>query len=433
MLTMIRKALWGDISQDEMRQFSFLALAFFCIIGAYWMLRLIKNATFMHLVGPQNLPYAKMVSVVSLFCIVLFYNKLVDLLEKTKLIYIITTTYGLLFVLAAFLLNQVLGGAPVFWAQALGWVLYVAIESLGSLVVSLFWAYAASSVDGASAKRGYPFVIFCGQIGSVLGASLVTTMSRRLGVPLLTCIPAFALLMVPFVIGRYVTLHGKGKEQEPAAAAKKTTSVLEGLRLIFTQPYLMGVLVVSTAYEIIMVLLELQMNTAAYAAYSTLEEVTSFLGIYGVSTNLISLLFALLGTSFVIRRFGLTACLVAYPLGIACLVLYAWMFPGIWSFLIAVVALKGLSYALNNPCKEMLYIPTSRDVKFKAKSWIDVQGGRSAKATGATIAACFKSSMAALLSYGSIISLGIIALWIPIALFVGRRNEQLVKRSEIIE
>ena len=49
------------------------------------------------------------------------------------------------------------------------------------------------------------------------------------------------------------------------------------------------------------------------------------------------------------------------------------------------VTLKGLSYALNNPCKEVMYIPTSKDAKFKTKSFIDMFGSRSAKMSGAQI------------------------------------------------
>ena len=44
--------------------------------------------------------------------------------------------------------------------------------------------------------------------------------------------------------------------------------------------------------------------------------------------------------------------------------------------------LKGFSYCLNNPCKEILYQPTSSSVKFKAKSWIDIFGQRGSKALG---------------------------------------------------
>ena len=33
----------------------------------------------------------------------------------------------------------------------------------------------------------------------------------------------------------------------------------------------------------------------------------------------------------------------------------------------------------------MLYLPTSNDIKFKAKAWIDVVGARTAKALGSAI------------------------------------------------
>lgn len=433
MFSAIRRVLWGDVSQEEVKEFSLLGVAFFFIVGAYWMLRLIKNSTFMHLVGPHNLPYAKMVSLVSLLMLVLIYNKLVDCIEKTNLVYMISAFYGVVFLVAAFLLSQSSAGAgslPIWLNNGLGWAIYVATESLGSFVVAIFWAFVNSSVNPASAKRGYPITVLFGQIGAVLGALLLTTQATTVGVPFLSSLAAAALLSVPPVIWMYTKKHNRGRVV--AEEKKKPTGVIEGLKLIFTHPYLMGILVVSTVYEIISFFMEYQMNSAAHVTFGSLEKVTSFLGMYGVATNGISLLFALLGTSLMIRRFGLTVCLVAYPIGIACLVGYAWFFPGVWSFMVAVVGIKGLSYALNNPCKEMMYIPTSRDIKFKAKSWIDVQGSRSAKAIGATVATFFQS-LPVLLMWGSVISLGIIAVWVPIALFVGRTNQQLVSEGKTIE
>jgi AAA family ATP:ADP antiporter len=162
------------------------------------------------------------------------------------------------------------------------------------------------------------------------------------------------------------------------------------------------------------------------------EKVTEFLGTYGIATNGLSFVFALVGSSFFIRRFGLTTCLVLYPLMIAGLCGYVWAFPTLWAFFVAQVATKALSYALNNPCKEIMYIPTSKDVKFKAKSWVDSFGSRSAKCVGASIAAFFPA-MADLAAFAPVISLGVIGFWIPVALFVGRSNNKLVKENKIIE
>ncbi|MBX9831281.1 hypothetical protein K2X40_04960 [Candidatus Babeliales bacterium] len=435
MFSKLCRVLWGDISREEFKKFGLLSGVFFFMIGAYWMVRLIKNASFMHLVGPQNLPYAKMVSLVSLLVLVLFYNKLVDWFEKTNLIYLITIFYGTLFLSFSYLLTLSSVGSstlPLWANEALGWIFYVATESYGSLVIALFWSFVASAMDPASGKRGYPVIVSGAQCGSLLGAFLMATQSTALGVPLLTCIAAISVLMIPLMIKLFTVHHAKAFVAAGDKEKKKPTGVIEGLKLICTKPYLMGILVVSTVYETVTWLFEFHMNSSAHATFGSIEKVTSFLGIYGVATNMVSLLFALLGTSFFIRRFGITFCLVAYPAMLALFVCYTWSFPGMWAFLAAVVAAKGFSYALNNPCKEMMYIPTSKDIKFKAKSWIDVQGSRSAKASGATIAAMFPA-IPALLTYGSMISLAIIAVWIPIALFVGRTNNTLIQSGQTIE
>ncbi len=96
------------------------------------------------------------------------------------------------------------------------------------------------------------------------------------------------------------------------------------------------------------------------------------------------------------------------------------------------VGVKALSYALNNPYKEIMCIPTSKDIKFKAKNSIDVQGARSTKATGAAIFT-IPTSLSALLMASSIISFGIIAVWIPIALCVGKKNQKMVDSKSTVQ
>jgi AAA family ATP:ADP antiporter len=104
-----------------------------------------------------------------------------------------------------------------------------------------------------------------------------------------------------------------------------------------------------------------------------------------------------------------------------------------WLSFGAVVIIKGLNYALNVPSKEVLYIPTSKDVKFKAKGWIDAFGNRTTKVLGAAVTNPLKGSINTLLSYGTVASLVIVACWIPVAIFVGNKFENLQKENKIIE
>jgi AAA family ATP:ADP antiporter len=104
-----------------------------------------------------------------------------------------------------------------------------------------------------------------------------------------------------------------------------------------------------------------------------------------------------------------------------------------WVLLSATVAIKGLNYALNKPTAEVMYIPTSKDVKFKAKGWIDMFGNRSTKGMGATVTNSFGHSFPALILYGTIISLGVLGVWIVVARYVGNKFDRLQETGDTVE
>jgi len=114
---------------------------------------------------------------------------------------------------------------------------------------------------------------------------------------------------------------------------------------------------------------------------------------------------------------------------------YVWMNPSVTILFYAMVIIKGLSYALNNPCKEILYIPSSKDVKFKAKGWIDLFGGRLAKALGSTFTAALRDlpSTEAMVEVGVGVSLLLVVGWSMAASHVGTTYLRLTERNEVIQ
>ena len=218
-----------------------------------------------------------------------------------------------------------------------------------------------------------------------------------------------------------------------------------GLKLILTQPYLIGVFVVSTFYEVAKTIVDYQMKSQA----KIIPEIDfkTFVGSYGTYVNLATFTLALFGTSKLIKKFGLRFCLLFSPIITGCGLIGLYLFyqtgPNPTHLLYAtmgmMILLTALSYAVNNPTKEMMYIPTSKDAKFKAKGLIDMLGGRSAKASGASIGGALNVvgspalSLVNLMTFGTLISVGFVGAWIVAALFVGMKNSQLIKEGKIIE
>lgn len=452
MLPGFLRVLWGDLSKDELKKFSLLSCIITLILGNYWMLRVLKNPIFNELVGLEYQPYAKIASIFVVAFIVLVYSKLVDIFSKQALFDIICSFYAALFFLVGFAtlypnLFAISESSSLYpfvqWlpGKFVGWVSYFTFES-SSLMIILFWAFVASVTKPESAKKGYAMVVTCTQIGTITGTAVVSTFATTLGAPAIVGIGGILALIIPFIV-RIYNKAIPGEDVDPAVANKKKpkTGFFEGLNLIATRPYVMGILVVSTIYEIVATILEFQMHMIAKDVFNSRDLYAQFVGKFGMSVNTLALVFALLGTSFFMRRFGLRFCLVSFPVivGIALIGLLGINFYGVneiqlmWALFTAMVVIKGFSYALNNPTKEVMYIPTTKDIKFKAKGWIESFGGRSAKGTGSAVTAQFAKNMPALLLYGTIISLGIVGVWLLVASILGKKFNKLQETQTTVQ
>ena len=105
------------------------------------------------------------------------------------------------------------------------------------------------------------------------------------------------------------------------------------------------------------------------------------------------------------------------------------------------VGSKAINYALNGPALKQLYIPTTPDVKFKAQAWIETFGSRSSKQVGSL----FNMSLAPLqtlfgalagrshyLMLSGILCFPLLALWLVIAIFLGKSFRKAIHGNRAI-
>jgi len=450
------RALWGDLTKEELKKFGILSVAMMLVIGNYWMLRTTKNAVFGLFVGfRQWQPVAKMVSLLVMIFVVLAYSKLVDLFKRRKLIYAISSFYGVMFLILSYLISNP-GVVSVSESSALypfvswipgkfiGWFSYVLLESYGSMLIALFFSFVASVMTTGSAKKGYGMMFAVIQVGTVTGVSISILTVEKMGIPFIYFLGGIFILIAPMVIKFYLkTFPGDIEEaKESVASRKKKTGFWEGARLILTRPYIMGIFVVASFYEIISTIVEYQMNWLATSVYGDgTAAFAKFTGYQALGINMLAMFFALIGTSFFMRKFGLKFCLIAFPSMIGLVVFNSFLLKSVgtsnyflmWILLAATVAIKGFNYALNKPTSEVMYIPTSKDVRFKSKGWIDMFGLRSTKGIGATVTKTFGYSFPILMIFGTVASFAVLIVWLFTARSVGNKFDQLQKDGSIVE
>lgn len=464
MLFALLRLFWPALTDDEVRTFSFLSMTFFMLIFVYWVLRIVRDVAFFTVVFPESLgwavkqgalfqPTAKIWSVVVIACAVGIYSKLVDLFPRHQLFYLISSFYSILFACAMclFMINDMYGSSALGWfpLAATGWATYFAVESAGSILIALFWSYVVSLTNTSTAKAGFPIIVLGGQLGALSGsgASLLLSYQRHIWPSFLLGIVGLLItICLIYYIRHYVVEYQPSVQ--PLQSNKNTKSsflksFVEGIHLIITKPYLLGVLVISTVYEVVAVIVEYQMNRQAVSIpeYASNQGFASFSSMFGIATNTVSFFIVLIGTGFFLSRLGLRKSLMIYPsvvLGLL-VVLYGCFWFNVsgtfflWVLFGAMVTIKGLNFALNDPIKHIVYIPTSKDVQFKAKGWIDTFGLRSAKMGGAQVSNYFKHNLVDLMNYGTFLSFILIICGMSAAMFVGRKNHELVARDELVQ
>lgn len=350
--------------------------------------------------------------------------------------------------------------------HAVGYMVYATIESFGSLAVASFWSFTNTTLSLKDAERYYGPVIAIAQLGAIGGATMVTADYSDTLLIILAC-----LIIVLHVVVMVLYTHRFRPTNIQAIVASdedleelshsfsgtlpaltsalrhshksttvdnETNSLWSGVHLILRHNYVLLLLGVSCLYEVSLTCLDYQMKLIGYNRFEKTGKnkgitFTEFMGHYGQLVNATSLVLSLFGFPFLIKRLGLRYTLRLFPtlLVIATVIAYGALPGNLYVLFISIALLKAMTYSIHDPSKELLYLPTSNNIKFRAKFWIDVVGARIAKAIGSTINT-YAGSVDRSVRMGSIPSLATaLLLWVA-CYFVGIDFDRLIESGTIV-
>jgi AAA family ATP:ADP antiporter len=246
-------------------------------------------------------------------------------------------------------------------------------------------------------------------------------------------------------------------KQKPPPPTKEKAGILEGLYLFWEHNYVKGIFAISCLFMVEVTIVDFTLkvlakeffsdenpcditNTDCYNAETgefgltddATNAIASFMGLFGVATNSLSFLFSLFGTSAIIRYLGLRWTLLLFPSLCLVVIIVVRFRPTLYVVFLAMIILKSLSYALNNPTKEILYQPTSAAVRYKAKSWIDIFGARGSKALGSVVTNAFSDSAENLVANGSLVGMAVASFLIWNATYMGKTFDEYTESGYIV-
>ena len=110
---------------------------------------------------------------------------------------------------------------------------------------------------------------------------------------------------------------------------------------------------------------------AQVAGFNKEAFIGAFYGHYFLWTNLATIVIQAFVVSRIVKRFGMRGALLALPIVSLCAYSTAAAGAGLFALLYVKIAENSTDYSVNNTAKQMLWLPTSREEKYKAKQAID--------------------------------------------------------------
>ena len=439
-----------------------LSVAFFLVIGGYTLVKELKDSVFVSIVGVDWLPLAKVFSMIVLIPMVIFYSKLVDVLRRYELLCFYAILYSIGGLVCTYFLGHPTIGLPntdTGQYRLFGWFFYFFLEGYAPFVVSVLWAFVNSVTAPEEIKNKYIIMTASSKLGGALMAGIawwVLRMDAR-GIlsfsdvaiyQLLLISASLVLLLVPVVITALVRsvpasyLHGyeaayrvevkreKQHEKEPAGAKKTFYDLFQGLWLLIRYPYVLGIFGMIFFWEIVNVIFNYMRLCVGRSETTSMADFGAFLYQQACFTHIVGFFFVILGTRTLVAKLGERRSLIAVPVLIGSVIgFYLMSYRSITAVAVAYVFMRAINYAFAYPLRESLYIPTTKAMKFKSKSWIDGFGAKLSKTTGSMYNYLVPVSI---LSVNIVFFGVIIAVWIVMANALGRRFEQAVARNEVI-
>jgi len=167
---------------------------------------------------------------------------------------------------------------------------------------------------------------------------------------------------------------------------------------------------------------------AANPSFNAQAYIGSFYGNYQFWVNVVALLLQAFVASRLVKLQGLRGVLLALPL--IALGGYAVIAAGV-SFAVVrwIKTLENATdYSIMNTARQMLWLPTSREEKYKAKQAIDTFFVRSGDLISAGIVFLGASVLQLSISTFALVNVAIVLVWLAVARLVLKRHQALVQR-----
>ena len=434
--------LFADVRGGESVTALLMLVNLFLLLVGYYILKTLREPLILAGGGAELKSYASAVQAAALMGFVPLYGWFSSRVDRVRLI--IGVTLFFVVNLELFFLGSLVS------IPYLGFLFFVWLGVYTLAIIAQFWSYANDIYSREAGARLFPLIAIGATAGSPVG-SLAASWLFKSGISTswIFQIPVVILaitLVLTVVINRRMAGRDSTSEEPPPKPEPLSTE--NGFLLVLRNPYILTIAVlivllnlVNTTGEYILGKFVLAAAksalpaglSAAEAKEHTKRYIGAFYGDFFFWVNIASLCIQGFLVSRIVKYTKMAGVLLLLP--IIALGAYSLLAVGVGFVVLrwAKTAENATDYSVMNTAKAMLWLPTSRDEKYKAKQAVDTFFVRIGDLLHAALVFAGTAWLGLGLRSFALINVVLILGWLVVAVLLLRRYRRLVAGPTITD
>lgn len=369
-----QKLVGADVRPGEGRLVFVFFVNLLLLLTAYYVLKVVREPLILLHGGAVSRSYARGLQALLLIVLVPAYSMLANRVEPGRLVNIINGFF--LVSLAAFV---GLGALHV----PIGFAFFVWLGIFSTMAIAQFWSLANDLLTEAEGKRLFPLVATGGTLGGIVGSQIAARSLGPLHVYALMGIAAglllFCMSLTQYgrrVVRDYRRLHPRQAQEQERDARGGFSLLLKDRYLLLIGGSVLLLNLINTTGDFI--LAEMVNDRAKLVAAGAVDAVRArelyigkFYGDFQTGITVLTALIQVLLVARIFRKVGVGSALFFLPVFVVMGYGATALLPWLGLVVLIKVAENSTDYSLQNTIQQTLFLPTSRDAKYKAKTAID--------------------------------------------------------------
>ena len=364
----------ADVRRGEAAAALLMALTMFLVLAGYYLLKTAREIFILSEGGAEVKSYSSAGQALMLLVLVPAYSAFASRVNRNQLVQWMTLFFASNLVLFLMALGA---------GMRIGIAFFLWLGIFNTMVIAQFWAFAADLFSQEQGKRLFPLIGVGSSLGAWLGSLRAGQLVERAGPPRLL-LGAFAILVLcaglAWLIDRTVRRTAATPADRPD---DRVASGPSGFQLLLSDRYLLLIAalvvllnVVNTTGEYlygryVVATAEAMFGSGPEADAARQQFIGESYSSYFSTISLVGFLLQVFVVSRVFKAVGVGNALLVHPTIALTSYLLMMRAPSFDAVRWLKIADNSTNYSLGSTTMQSLWLPTSREVKYKAKQAVD--------------------------------------------------------------